>query len=179
MIGTKFIVRNLASWKLNCALSLVVLSLSCAERVDDEQDHRTRSGSESNNVEGSPDGRGVAPATGPMMTFQREPLTQVSQITSSSNPDALVTQQVQLAGVPIKRVLSSQYVIIRDESDRGVVVRLKEALPDVKPGQKLNVTGMISQLGEDLAHWELDPENKKIAGEFSIFVNAIESGLSQ
>jgi hypothetical protein len=37
--------------------------------------------------------------------------------------------------------------------------------------------GMISQLGANLAHWELDPENKKLVSQFKVFINAFQSEL--
>jgi hypothetical protein len=126
--------------------------------------------------EGSASGRGVSPATGSRMTFEFPTLTNVQEIVSSPNPAALITQHVELRGVRVQRVLSSQYVIVGQAEGKGIVVRLQELIPDVKPGQSLNITGIVAQLGEDLSHWELDPASKQLLSGQSIFINANQSG---
>lgn len=160
-------------------LPVLLAVIGCTERLENEPDRRPGPAHDmpTNALEGSSTGRGVSPATGPAMTIQRPPVTNLNEIISNPNSSALVSQQVQLIGVPVQRVLSGQYVIV-GEGDRGVVVRLAELLPGVKAGQRLNVSGMIAQLGEDLAHWELDPENKELVKGHSIFINAIQSSIS-
>ena len=131
-----------------------------------------------NAMEGSPSGRGVSPATGPQMTLDRPPIADVSRIVSDDDPAALLTQQVNLQNVKVQRVLNSQYVIVGPDGSRGVVVRLKELMPNLKAGQSLHVSGMIAQLGEDLAHWELNPEEKNMIADRPIFINAVISEMA-
>jgi hypothetical protein len=131
-----------------------------------------------NAMEGSANGRGVSPATGPKMTYDAPPITDISRIASDSDPAALLTRQVNLSSVKVQRVLNSQYVIVGPDGSRGVVVRLKELMPNLKPGQSLHVSGMIAQLGEDLAHWELNPEEKKQISDRPIFINAVISEVA-
>lgn len=131
-----------------------------------------------NAMEGSASGRGVSPATGPQMTLDRPPITDVSRIVSDDDPAALLTEQVNLKDVKVQRVLNSQYVIVGPDGSRGVVVRLKELMPNLKAGQSLHVSGMIAQLGEDLAHWELNPEEKKMISDRPIFINAVISEVT-
>ncbi len=95
-----------------------------------------------------------------------------------ANPVALIGQQVQWSNVPVQRVFNSQYVLVGTSSDTGVVVRLKELIPNLQPGQRLNVSGMIAQLGDDLSHWEMEPEHKKALEKTAVFVNAFQSEKS-
>ena len=125
--------------------------------------------------EGSPNGRGLSPATGPEMTYNRPPLTSIGEILSQSNQVvALATQSVQLTGVPVQQVFSPQYFMVGPDATHGIVVRSKELYPNLKPGQNVNIAGMIQQLGEDLSQWQLDPKNKAIVGQHPIFINAIQ-----
>lgn len=112
------------------------------------------------------------------MTFDRPVITDISRVVSDSDPAALLTRQVNLTGVKVQQVLNSQYVIVGPDGSRGVVVRLKELMPNLKAGQTLNVSGMIAQLGEDLAHWELNPEEKKQISDRPIFINAVISEVA-
>jgi hypothetical protein len=123
--------------------------------------------------EGSPSGRGTAPAAGPAMTYDQPPLTTVGEILKSTNVAGTTTLQVQLAGVKVQKVLSGQYILVGSDPDHAIPVRLKELHPEIREGQTLNVTGMIQQLGNDLAHWELDEANKRIVSRFPVFINAI------
>jgi hypothetical protein len=129
--------------------------------------------------EGSPNGRGISPATGPAMTIDGKPLTTIEDIVSAPNQVALTSRTVQLNAVPVQRVLSSQYLIVGSSEDRGVVVRLKEPLRNLQPGQRINVTGMIAQTGVDLAHWELDEDKKQMVRSYAIFVSAVSSAIAQ
>lgn len=125
--------------------------------------------------EGSPEGRGVAPATGAPMEFQQPALTSVSQILANTNPAALTTRTVQLGSVSVQRVFSPQYILVGPDANQTVVVRLKELHPGIQAGQKMNISGMIEQLGEDLSQWQLNPEYKVIVGRYPIFINAMQN----
>jgi hypothetical protein len=175
----KTIVR-LRSMAVAGVAGIILSGAGCTERMEDSPDRHPgppRDMPSTNVKEGAASGRGVSPATGPKMTFERPPLTNLNEIASNPDPTTLASQQVALTGAPVLHVLSSQYVVL-GEREPGVVVRLKELQPGLKAGQRLNVTGMISQLGEDLAHWELDPDKKASVRKYSIFVNAIHSELS-
>lgn len=159
----------------------VLLGLSGCYWKEDVSDRRSGPPEKplpTNAMEGSASGRGVSPATGPEMTFDRPVITDISRVVSDSDPAALLTRQVNLTGVKVQQVLNSQYVIVGPDGSRGVVVRLKELMPNLKAGQTLNVSGMIAQLGEDLAHWELNPEEKKQISDRPIFINAVISEMA-
>lgn len=127
----------------------------------------------SERMEGLPSGIGSAAATGREMTYQEPALTEVDTIVSNTNPTSLVSRPVNLSQVKVQRVLSDQYLVVGPDNDHTVLVRLEKSRPGLKAGETVNVSGVIAQLGEDLARWNLDPENKKIAARYSIFVNAI------
>lgn len=172
-----------SSWRKRlCAPVLLAATLiaagGCTERTKDDPDRRPGPQPDvlrTNADEGRSNGRGLSPATGPAMTIDERPLKTIDEVVSQPNALALTGRQVQFSAEPVQRVLSSQYVVIGSSDDRGIVVRLKEALPELKPGERLNITGMIAQLGADLAHWELDQDKKDIVRRYPIFINAVAS----
>ncbi|HYG23982.1 MAG TPA: hypothetical protein VEH04_14460 [Verrucomicrobiae bacterium] len=109
------------------------------------------------------------------MNTDRQPLVTVEDVTRQVNMTGLIGRQVNWNNVPVQTVLSEQYLIVGAESGKGVVVRLKETIPGIQAGQRVNIAGMIAQLGEDLAQWELDPDKKQRIRDHTIFVNAFQS----
>jgi hypothetical protein len=128
--------------------------------------------------EGAPDGRGISPVTGPPQSINQPPLATPDEIVRQTNVSALIGQQVQWRNVTVQKVLSDQYVLVGTDSGTGVLVRLKELITGLQPGQRLNISGMVAQLGVDLSHWELNPEQKQLIQRTPVFVNAFQSEKS-
>lgn len=158
-------------------LSALSLFSGCRESFEDS-DRKPGPPQEwmpTNAMEGSPSGRGISPGTGASTAVQGEPLVTVEDVTKQSNRQALIGRQVQWRNVPVQNVFNEQYLVVGSGGQEGVVVRLTEAMPGLKPGDSVNVSGMIAQLGEDLAHWQINQEQKDMIQRQRIFVNAFQA----
>lgn len=160
----------------------LALSLLAACGCSDRANHEEAAAQASNTlrmegIEGSPSGRGTAPAVGAMMEYQRAPITQIREALNISNAAALTSRPVDLADVPVQRILTPQYVLVGPDQNHVLVVRLKELAPGLKAGQHLAINGVLEPLGKDLRQWELDSESREIVGQHTVFVNAIQSSV--
>jgi hypothetical protein len=178
MLKEHFPIGRRAAAVLALSLGLAALAPSCSREPEHSSDlsatGTSTNGAPASGQEGEPNGRGSAPAVGPNMTYQQPPITDVGSIVSNANPTALLTQPVQLSRVKVQRVLNPEYVLVGPDPQHTVIVRLKERMPQIQANAELEVSGVITQIGEDLSQWNLNDDEKKLVPKGGVFINAIK-----
>jgi hypothetical protein len=108
---------------------------------------------------------------GPPMNFEKAAVTNLSQLFNTNNPTAFWTRPVDLSGVTVQQVFKDrQFIVVGSDKEHAVPVQLIESHPDIKPGQKLDLTGVINPTGHDKTQWNVLPEEQKLLAQHSIFI---------
>jgi len=100
------------------------------------------------------------------------PITEISAITSASDPSTLSQRSVRLSNVKVERVINNRVVEIRDDGGRACYVRLNETMPNVKEGDTLNITGTVKPIPSTMSDLGLGEEAKQALKGQQVFVEA-------
>jgi uncharacterized protein (TIGR02271 family) len=102
------------------------------------------------------------------------PITDVSTITGASDPASLVQRSVNLSNVKCQRVISDRVVEIQDDSGRAAFVRLEATNPDVKAGDKLNLSGTVKEIPAGMMDLGLGDEVKQALKNKQVYIDAMK-----
>lgn len=72
-------------------------------------------------------------------------ITDVSTLTSASDPNSLSGRQVQLNGVTVDSI-TGQTLVIKDSSGKQCYVKLNQPMSNIQAGSQVNITGTVSGL---------------------------------
>jgi uncharacterized protein (TIGR02271 family) len=100
------------------------------------------------------------------------PITEVSAITSASDPSSLAQRSVKLSNVRVERVIGNRLVEIHDDGGRPCYVRLNETMPNVKEGDMINISGTTKTIPATMSDLSLGDDAKQALKGQQIFVDA-------
>jgi len=178
----------------HCKLILLLSSLLAVVYVEPacSRHDQGNSGQTSEPARGGsadPGGGNVSGSTAPTLTgrtmeFENPPLTDISQIFSLTNPNpqALWTRPVDLTGVTVQEVLpSKQFILIGSDKQDSMLVQVGGAHVELKPGQKVDLKGVIDPLGKDKSQWNVGPEEMQVLNQHTMFIsaNSIQTATNQ
>lgn len=142
------------------------------------QGANSNSGSSSSSG-GAESGRGASTEqqtnqpSGPIMTFQEASITDVRKIVGTNNSEAFWTRRVNLSGVTVQRNLHDEgFIVIGTDDQHTVLVQLEKPQPELREGQKVDVTGTINPIGKDLSQWNVKPVDRQVFQGHTMFISA-------
>lgn len=112
---------------------------------------------------------------GPTNTIPQ--VTKIRQILNAHPQTKLQDHPVWLRKTVIQQVLNDQFFLIGPTKRREVVVRSKEKHRALKPGQEVEVKGIIMQVPQQLTSWYLTPEHQKIVVKHPVYIDAFNVTL--
>ncbi len=72
----------------------------------------------------------------------------------------------------IQRVINYQVFMAGETNGPPVVIRAQQSSLSLKPGEKVDITGVVSQMPVQMQGWELAADAGKDLKRYPIFVNA-------
>lgn len=106
----------------------------------------------------------------PTMKFQLPPITNLQEILAT-NEQNLWTRTVNLSDVKVQRFLNDKhFLLIGRDGGQTVLVQLGGLHPEIKEGQKVNISGMIDPLGKDLSQWNVSPADRQVLARHTMFI---------
>jgi stress response protein YsnF len=137
------------------------------------------------NISGNLAAPGGAPGTtdqsamggGPGMTGQSggaggAPITQLSQLTSTTDPSSLAGQQVNLSNVKVQDVLGDRLIAVSSGGGAPIYVKTAEPTSGIKQGQTINLNGTVKAVPQSVTDLGLDQASaQRIQGQ-PIYVEA-------
>lgn len=72
-------------------------------------------------------------------------ITDLTTLTSASDPNSLNGRQVQLSGVTVDRI-TSKTLVVKDSSGKQCYVQLNQPMSNIQPGSQVNITGTVTQV---------------------------------
>jgi hypothetical protein len=76
-------------------------------------------------------------------------ITELSTLTSASNPESLYGQKAQFSDAKVQKVWGPQLFTISGEGGQPVFVHLRQPSTDLKEGDSIKLTGTIKQFSPD------------------------------
>jgi len=73
------------------------------------------------------------------------PITDLKSFNQTTDASSMTGRGVQLSGVEVQEVISSSLIAVGDDSGSRVYVHLKEAMEDIKTGDKINLNGTVKE----------------------------------
>jgi len=120
-----------------------------------------------------------AAGAGPSMSGQSTgtggssaPITQLSQLTSTSDPTTLAGRQVNLSNAKVQQVLGDRLVTVSSGSGTPIYVRTSDSTSNIKPGQTVSLTGSIKQVPQSVSDLGLDQSSAQQLQGQPIYVDA-------
>lgn len=107
------------------------------------------------------------------MKFQEAPITDVGKIVEISNSEAFWTRPVNLSGVTVQRNLHDEgFILIGIDDQHTVLVQVDKPRPELREGQKVDLTGIIDPMGKDLSQWNVKPADRQVFQGHTMFISA-------
>lgn len=101
------------------------------------------------------------------------PLTDLRQFLDSSNQVTFWTRRVDWSGVTVQRNLHDEgFILVGPDNDHTVLVRLEKAHPELREGQKVDLTGIVDPMGKDLSQWNVKPADREVFQGHTMFISA-------
>jgi len=126
-----------------------------------------------------------AAGAGPSMTGQSTgtggssaPITQLSQLTSTSDPTTLAGRQVNLSDAKVQQVLGDRLLTVSSGTGTPIYVRTSESTSQIKPGQTVSLSGSIKQVPQSITDLGLDQSSAQQLQGQPIYVDANRLTLS-
>lgn len=107
---------------------------------------------------------------------QTNTITSIQEVFQSSNPAALGGRRAEWSNVQIQRVLNAEVLLVGTK-DHQVLVRRQTTNPQVRPGQMVDLTGIINQMPATTQGWDTPGTDLKLLKNQSIFLNALSLRL--
>jgi hypothetical protein len=108
---------------------------------------------------------------GPPMNFEKAAVTNLSQLFNTNNPTAFWTRAVNLSRVTVQQVFKDgHFIVIGTDKDHALPVQMIELHPEIKVGQKVDLSGVINPTGHDKTQWNVRPEEQNVLAQHSIFI---------
>lgn len=105
------------------------------------------------------------------MNYQKPAVTNLSELFNTNNPTAFWTRTVYLSGVTVQQVFKDgQFIVVGPDKNHALPVQLGELHPELKPGRKVDITGVIDPTGDDKSQWNVRPEELQVLSQHPIFI---------
>jgi hypothetical protein len=105
------------------------------------------------------------------MNFEKAAVTNLSQLFNTNNPTAFWTRAVNLSRVTVQQVFKDgHFIVIGTDKDHALPVQMIELHPEIKVGQKVDLSGVINPTGHDKTQWNVRPEEQNVLAQHSIFI---------
>jgi len=99
-------------------------------------------------------------------------ITEVSAITSASDPSSLAQRSVHLSNVRVEKVWGNRVIEIHDDGGRPCYARLNETMPNVKEGDVVNITGTTKMIPSTMSDLGLGEDVKNALKGQQVFIEA-------
>lgn len=116
---------------------------------------------------------------GPPMKYEQPPITDMAVFFNTNNPMAFWSRSVNLTGVTVQQVFQDRhFILVGPDKDHALPVQLIESHPEIKPGQKIDLTGVVDPVGGDKTQWNVLPAEQNALGKHSIYIQERSLKLS-
>jgi stress response protein YsnF len=100
------------------------------------------------------------------------PITDLSQLTSSSNPAQMAGRQVQVSGAKVTQVAGNQLLVVDAGNGTTIFVRSTQPISNITEGQNINLSGSVKPVPQTVSDLGLDPASaQKLQGQ-QIYLDA-------
>ena len=126
------------------------------------------------------DGETVPRPPGPPMNYQKAPLTSISELLDTNNPAVFWSRTIELSGTTVQQVFADgHFIVVGPDKDHTVAVQVEQLHPEIKVGQKVDISGIIDPTGTDKTQWNIAPDEKKALTQHSVFIQGRSIQLSK
>ena len=117
------------------------------------------------------DGATVPQPPGSPMKYEQAPVTDVSVFFTTNNPTAFWSRSVNLTGVTVQQVFKDgHFIVVGPDKDHALPVQLSELHPEIKVGQKIDLSGVVDPIGQDKTQWNVAPDEQNVLAQHQIFI---------
>jgi uncharacterized protein (TIGR02271 family) len=94
------------------------------------------------------------------------PITDASTLTGSSDPGGMVGRQANLSDLKVQQVIGDHFVVLNDSTGKTLCARVAQGAAELKPGDKVSLTGTINRVPSTTANLGLSEEaNQALQGQ--------------
>ena len=120
---------------------------------------------------GTVDGATEPRPPGAPMKYQQAPVTDMSVFFNTNNPTAFWSRSVNLSGVTVQQVFKDgHFIVVGTDKDHALPVQMSELHPEIKVGQKIDLSGVVNPTGHDKSQWNVEPAEQQVLGQHQIFI---------
>jgi hypothetical protein len=101
-----------------------------------------------------------------------KPVTDLSALLHSENVSSSAGRSVEFANIIVRRVFDSKTFLVGQNADKQIVVRLSRPYPKLRPGQQIQLTGVIRRTSEFSGEWPWAGPNVPVEADFPVFIDA-------
>jgi uncharacterized protein (TIGR02271 family) len=101
-----------------------------------------------------------------------EPITDISTITSSSDPLSLAQRPVRFSNCKVQRVIGPQVFAVSDDGGKPLYVKLSQPMDNIKAGDSISVWGTAKQVPATTRNWNLGEDVARALRDQHIYVDA-------
>jgi uncharacterized protein (TIGR02271 family) len=99
-------------------------------------------------------------------------ITDLTVITTATDPSAVAQRSVRLSNVKAQKVIAERIVEVQDANGRSCYIQLQEIMPNVKPGDTLNISGTAKQIPANMPDLGFGDDAKQALKGQQVFVEA-------
>jgi len=88
----------------------------------------------------------LTPATPRQAGVAGTPITDVSMLSTTSDPSALAGRPINLSGLQVQQVFSDRMLSVRGSDGKPICVRLHEPVQNITQGDTIGLAGMIGRM---------------------------------
>jgi stress response protein YsnF len=125
-----------------------------------------------------------AAGAGPSMSGQTAgaggssaPITQLNQLTSTSDPTTLAGRQVNVSNAKVQQVVGDRLLAVDSGSGTPIYVKTADSTSNIKSGQTINLTGTVKGVPQSTSDLGLDQTSAQQLQGQPIYVEAIRVTL--
>jgi len=116
---------------------------------------------------------------GPSMSGQSQgaggasaPITQLNQLTSTSDPSTLAGRSVNLSNAKVQQVLGDRLFSVSSGTGTPIYVKTAESTSNIRPGQTVSLNGSIKAVPQSITDLGLDQSTAQHLQGQPIYVDA-------
>lgn len=119
---------------------------------------------------GAATGQANSQQPGPPMTFERPPMTDLRPLLTNDT-EAFWTRTIDVSNVQVQRVFANgEFLLVGPDSTNTVVVQVRESHPEIKVGQRVDISGIIDPIGS-ISQWNVSPQAHQMLAGHTMFIS--------
>ena len=101
-------------------------------------------------------------------------ITNLQQLSASADPSRVQGQQVNISSAKADETIGQNLICVSTESGQKALVKSRQSVQDIQPGQKVKITGTVRPMPSDPAQLGLDQQSAQKFQDQKFYIEATQ-----